>query len=69
MDENALVHMKCPNCGKIHLNTLENLMAHWEQEFRCDDGCGMSMKLDRQELLDAIRLQTPPFAIAMHTIY
>lgn len=68
MDENAPVQMICSNCGKYHLNTLAHLTAHWQQEFQCSDGCGLSMKLDRQELLDAIDAGTVPLNITMHSV-
>jgi hypothetical protein len=51
IDKDALVQMKCPNCGKHHLNTLGHLMAHWQEAFRCDGGCGVLMRLERQEVL------------------
>jgi hypothetical protein len=68
MDDNALVHIKCPNCGKYHLDTLGHLTAHWQQQFQCKDGCSLPMKLDRQELLDAIEAGAVPLNITMRSV-
>lgn len=46
-----MIGMKCPKCGKIHMNTREHLEAHWDQPFNCEPGCGIQMKVDREEAL------------------
>jgi DNA-directed RNA polymerase subunit RPC12/RpoP len=67
MDENALIGVKCPNCGHVGPETLGHLKAHWEERFRCER-CGIDMSMDREELPDAINVSdlSASFIITMH---
>lgn len=49
-----MIGMKCPKCGKVHMNTRDHLEAHWDQPFACDPGCGIKMRLDREEALSIL---------------
>jgi hypothetical protein len=65
-----MIGMKCPSCGKVHMNTEDHLKAHWDQTFVCDPGCGTQMKLDREEaqrILDGSSANAPTI-IPMHEI-
>jgi hypothetical protein len=65
-----MIGMKCPNCGKVHLNTQDHLEANWDQTFACDPGCGIQMKLDREEaqsILDQASADHPAI-IPMHEV-
>lgn len=53
MDENALIGLECPKCGRVHAETLAHLKAHWKDRFLCEQ-CGNPMIVDREELLSAI---------------
>lgn len=65
-----MIGMKCPGCGKIHMNTRDHLEAHWDQPFACNPGCGIQMKLDREEALKILETSSTdqPAVIPMHEI-
>jgi hypothetical protein len=56
-----MIGLKCPSCGKVHMDTRDHLEANWDQLLVCD-GCGINMKLDREEalsILDKSSASTP----------
>jgi hypothetical protein len=65
-----MIGMQGPGCGKIHMNTRDHLEAHWDQPFACDPGCGIQMKLDREEALKILATTSTdqPAIIPMHEI-
>ena len=52
MVDDLFIEMQCPKCGFGHANTWAHLVAHWEATFTCQ-GCGIQMKVDREEALAA----------------
>lgn len=58
MDENALLSLKCPECGRVHMDTLAHLKANWEERFPCE-GCEIDMVVDRRMVLEAIDAAEP----------
>ena len=53
MDENALLGLKCPDCGHVHMDTLAHFKANWGERFPCES-CGIDMMVDREAALHTI---------------
>ena len=70
IEPDAFILMECPNCGKHHANTLAHVKARWDEPFTCESGCGIVMKLDREELIAVLDAPSPatPIIAKMHQI-